>query len=72
MKKIDRYILFKYLTSFFFCIILFTAIVVVVDMSEHADDFVKSGLSASQIFMDFYLGFIPRIDCGGGNLSLSV
>lgn len=62
MKKIDRYILFKYLTSFFFCIILFTAIVVVVDMSEHADDFVKSGLSASQIFVDFYLGFIPRID----------
>ena len=62
MKKIDRYILFKYLTSFFFCIILLTAIVVVVDMSEHAEDFVKSGLSASQIFLDFYLGFIPRID----------
>jgi lipopolysaccharide export system permease protein len=36
--------------------------VVVVDMSEHAEDFVKSGLSASQIFTDFYLGFIPRID----------
>jgi len=62
MKKIDRYILFKYLTSFFFCIILLTAIVVVVDMSEHAEDFVKSGLSAYQIFVDFYLGFIPRID----------
>jgi len=62
MKKIDRYILGKYLTSFFFCLILFTAIVVVVDISEKTDDFVKSKLSAWQIFTDYYAGFIPRID----------
>lgn len=62
MKKLDRYILFKYLNTFFFCMLLFTAIVVVVDISEKTEDFVKSGLSASQIFYDYYLGFIPRID----------
>ena len=62
MKKLDIYILKKFLSTFFFCILLLTAIVVVVDMSEHADDFVKSGLSAFQIFNQFYLGFIPRID----------
>ncbi|MEI8053595.1 MAG: LptF/LptG family permease [Bacteroidota bacterium] len=62
MKKIDRYILYKYFTSFIFCIFLFTAIVVVIDMSEHTEDFAKSGLSASRIFSDFYLGLIPRID----------
>ena len=62
MKKLDRYILSKYLTAFFFCIILLTAIVVVVDISEKADDFGKSGLSAYKIFTDYYLGFIPRID----------
>lgn len=39
-----------------------TAIVVVVDVSEKTDDFVKSKLSAWQIFNDYYLGFIPRID----------
>lgn len=62
MKKIDRYILSKYLTTFFFCLILFTAIVVVVDISEKTNDFAKSKLPAFRIFTDYYIGFIPRID----------
>ena len=62
MKKIDRYILSKYLTTFFFCLILFTAIVVVVDVSEKTDNFVKSKLPVSRIITDYYFGFIPRID----------
>jgi lipopolysaccharide export system permease protein len=62
MKKIDRYILSKYLSSFFFCLLLFTAIVVVVDISEKTDDFVKSKLPIWRIINDYYFGFIPRID----------
>ena len=62
MKKIDKYILLKYLTSFFFCILLLTVIVVVVDISEKTDDFVKSNLSMKRIIIDYYFGFIPRID----------
>lgn len=62
MKKIDRYILQKYLTTFFFCLILFTVIVVVVDISEKTDNFVKSKLPVSRIIVDYYFGFIPRID----------
>lgn len=62
MKKIDRYILSKYLTTFFFCLILFTLIVVVVDISEKTNDFAKSKLPAYRIFTDYYVGFIPRID----------
>lgn len=62
MKIIDRYILLKYLTTFFFCIILFTAIVIVIDISEKTDNFTKSHLSAYQIMTDYYFGFIPRID----------
>ncbi|MBX2935010.1 MAG: LptF/LptG family permease [Ferruginibacter sp.] len=62
MKKIDRYILSKYLTTFFFCLILFTLIVVVVDISEKTNDFARSNLSAYRIFTDYYVGFIPRID----------
>ncbi|MCX6323193.1 MAG: LptF/LptG family permease [Sphingobacteriales bacterium] len=62
MKIIDKYILSKFLTTFFFCLILFTAIVVVVDISEKADDFAKSKLSFWQITTDYYFGFIPRID----------
>jgi len=62
VKKLDRYILSKYLTSFFYCLILFTAIVIVVDISEKTDDFVKSKLPFGRIVTDYYFGFIPRID----------
>ncbi|HRN91789.1 MAG TPA: LptF/LptG family permease [Ferruginibacter sp.] len=61
MKKLDKYILGKYLTTFFFSLILFTAIVIVVDISEHTDDFVKSKLPVNRIITDYYFGFIPRI-----------
>ncbi len=62
MKKIDRYILSKYFTTFFFCLILFTVIVVVVDISEKTNDFARSKLPVSKIITDYYFGFIPRID----------
>ncbi len=62
MKKLDKYILGKYFSSFFFCILLLTVIVVVVDISEKTDDFVQSQLPVSKIITDYYFGFIPRID----------
>lgn len=62
MKILDRYILKKFLSTFFFCILLMTLVVVVVDISEKTDDFVKSRLPAWRIFVDYYGGFIPRID----------
>jgi lipopolysaccharide export system permease protein len=62
LKKLDWYILKKFLTTFFFCVFLFTVIAVVIDISEKTDDFVKSGLSTSQVFTQYYLGFIPFID----------
>ena len=62
MKKIDSYILKKYLTTFFFCLLLFTAIVVVIDISEKTDDFVRSKLPVSKIITDYYFGLVPRID----------
>lgn len=61
MKKIDWYILKKFLFTFFFCLLLFTAIAVVVDASEHTDDFVKSGLSYTKILSSYYAGFVPYI-----------
>jgi lipopolysaccharide export system permease protein len=62
MKKLDKHILWKYLSSFFFCLILFTAIVVVVDISEKADSFTQSKLSTATIITEYYFAFIPRID----------
>ncbi len=62
MKKIDSFILKNFLTTFVFCILLFTLIVVVVDTSEKTDDFRKSGLSLWVIIRDYHSGFIPRLD----------
>jgi lipopolysaccharide export system permease protein len=62
LKKLDWYILKKFLTTFFFCVFLFTIIAVVIDISEKTDDFVKAGLSAKDVFIQYYLGFIPFID----------
>ncbi|HWI92219.1 MAG TPA: LptF/LptG family permease [Flavisolibacter sp.] len=59
--KIDWYILKKFFSTFFFCMLLFTVIAVAVDSSEHTDDFVKSHLSTAQIIKQYYLGFVPWI-----------
>ena len=61
LKKIDWYILNKFLKVFFFSIFLFAVIAVVIDGSEKTDDFVRSGFSASEIFTRYYIGFIPHI-----------
>ena len=61
MKKLDWYILKKFLTTFFFCMMLFTVIAVAVDSSEKTDDFVKTGLPTSTIITEYYFGFVPFI-----------
>ncbi|MFI5132949.1 MAG: LptF/LptG family permease [Chitinophagales bacterium] len=61
MRKLDWYILKKFLVTFFFCLLLFTIIAVAVDTSEKTDDFVRSGLTTSQLIRQYYLGFVPWI-----------
>jgi lipopolysaccharide export system permease protein len=61
LKLIDRYILKKFLGTFVFTMLVITVIAVVIDTSEKADDFVRSGLSAGQLVMVYYIGFIPFI-----------
>jgi lipopolysaccharide export system permease protein len=61
MKKLDWYILKKFLTTFVFTMLLITVIAVVIDTSEKADDFVKSGLSSWQLVTHYFIGFVPFI-----------
>ena len=61
MKKLDWYILNRFLKVFFFSIFLFAVIAVVIDGSEKTDDFVRSGFSAAELFTHYYIGFIPHI-----------
>src|ERR1700743_3741342 len=60
-KLLDNYILRKFLGTFVFTMLVITAIAVVIDTSEKADDFVRSGLSVKQLIMVYYIGFIPFI-----------
>jgi lipopolysaccharide export system permease protein len=61
MKKLDWYILKTFLVTFFYCILLFTAIAIAVDSSEKTDGFVSSGLSTMQLIEQYYIGFVPYI-----------
>ncbi len=58
---LDRYILRKLFSTFVFTILLITVIAVVIDTSEKADDFVRSGLSSWQLVTHYYFGFVPFI-----------
>lgn len=41
--------------------LLFTILAVAVDTSEKTDDFVRSGLSTSEIITEYFIGFVPFI-----------
>lgn len=59
MKKFDWYIIKKFLSTFFFTISLILIIVIVFDISEKIDDFLRSNVSVDKIIFDYYLNFIP-------------
>ncbi len=58
----DRYIIKKYLTTFFFSAFLFTLLSVVIDFSEKVESFIESGASVSLIITEYYINFIPWIN----------
>jgi len=59
IKIIDRYIIGKYLGTFVYTLAIFVIIIVVFDLSEKMDDFMKSGLSFWGILSKYYAGSIP-------------
>lgn len=61
IKKIDWYIIKKFISTTVFMVLIFSVISVVIDASEKTDDFVKSGVSAYQILTQYYVGFVPFI-----------
>ena len=59
MKKLDLYILKKFLGTFFFSIILIISISVVFDITEKIDDFLEKEAPLRAIVFDYYMNFIP-------------
>ena len=58
-KIIDRYIMKKFITTFFIALILIIGIVIIFDVSEKIDDFAKNEAPLKAIIFDYYLNFVP-------------
>ena len=59
LKRLDRYIIAKFLGHYFFAIALIISIAVVFDYNEHIDKFVANNAPWRAIIFDYYLNFIP-------------
>ena len=59
LKLIDKYIIRKFLGTFFFCIVLILTIAVVFDFAEKIDNFMEKQAPVKAIIFDYYFNFIP-------------
>jgi lipopolysaccharide export system permease protein len=59
LKKIDIYIIRKFLGTYFYSILLLTIIIIIFDISEKIDDFIEKDAPLKAIVFQYYLNFIP-------------
>jgi lipopolysaccharide export system permease protein len=59
IKTIDKYIIRKFLGTFFFCLVLIMIIVVLFDFAEKIDNFMERAAPWRAVIFDYYLNFIP-------------
>jgi lipopolysaccharide export system permease protein len=59
LKKIDIYIIRKFLGTFFYAIGLIISISIIFDVSENIDEFIEKDVPLKAILFDYYLNFIP-------------
>jgi lipopolysaccharide export system permease protein len=59
MRTLDLYIIRKFLGTFFFTLLLLIFIVVIFDISERIDDFLRTRPPLMAIVVDYYFNFIP-------------
>lgn len=59
LKKIDIYIIKKFLGTYFLSILLIVCIAVVFDFTEKLDDFIEHEASAYDILTKYYMRFVP-------------
>lgn len=58
-KKLDWYIMKKFIMTFFAALFLIIVIVIIFDISEKIDDFVERQAPLKAIILDYYVNFIP-------------
>lgn len=62
LKKLDKYIIRKFLGTFFYAILLITMIAIVIDFSEKVDKLLRPDLPFQDVVFQYYLHFIPWIN----------
>lgn len=67
MRILDKYILKKYLSSFFFILLILIPVIIAIDTGDKIDKFLRhTDLTAGTIIKDYYVNFIINI----GNMIL--
>lgn len=59
LKKIDYYIIKKFLGTYFFAIVIIISIAIIFDVSEKIEDFIEKSAPLKAIAFDYYLNWIP-------------
>ncbi|MBQ8957793.1 MAG: LptF/LptG family permease [Bacteroidales bacterium] len=59
MRKIDAYIFKKYIGTFFFAISMLILVVIIFDLSENIDSFLKHNAPWQRVVVDYYVMSIP-------------
>lgn len=62
LKILDKFIIRKYLETFFFTAFIFTMIAVVIDTSDKLEKFIKEDCTLNEILFDYFTAFIPHIN----------
>ena len=59
IKRLDWYIIRKFMVTFFMSIMFLALIIIIFDISEKIDDFVRKSVPLREIVVDYYMNFIP-------------
>ncbi len=61
LTKIDIYIIKKFLSTFFFTLLLIVCVIIVFDLSERLEEFIDKQAPIKAIIFDYYVNYIPYL-----------
>lgn len=61
LKRLDLYIIGKFLGTYFFSLALIIIVIVVFDYNEKIDKFATSNATVSEVIVDYYLNYAPYL-----------
>ena len=59
IKRLDWYIIRKFMVTFFMSLLFLAVLIIIFDISEKIDDFVRKEVPLHEIAFDYYMNFVP-------------